>query len=51
MNRVQISVNGAQNTKFRDSIELNTLFERNLDYIGESDNQEILEPLERIEEE
>ncbi len=51
VNRVQISVNGAQNTKFRDSIELNTLFERNLDYIGESDNQEILEPLERIEEE
>ena len=51
VNRVQISVNGAQNVKFRDSIELNTMFERNLDYIGEGNSQEILKPLERIEEE
>ena len=51
VNRVQLSVNGAQNVKFRDSIELNTMFERNLDYIGEGSRQEDLKPLERIEEE
>lgn len=34
VNRVQITVNGEQNVMFRDSISLNTLFERNLDYIG-----------------
>ncbi len=51
VNRVQISINGAQNMKFRDSIELNALFERNLDYIGEERGQIELKPLERIEEE
>lgn len=34
VNRVQISVNGVKDGAFRDSISLNTLFERNLDYIG-----------------
>ena len=34
VNKVQISVNGSQDVLFRDSISLNTLFERNLDYTG-----------------
>lgn len=34
VNRVQITVNGDQNGMFRDSISLNTMFERNLDYVG-----------------
>ena len=34
INRVQISVNGSGNVKFRDSISLDTQFERNLNYIG-----------------
>lgn len=34
INRVQITVNGSQDVTFRDSISLNTMFERNLDYIG-----------------
>lgn len=34
VNRVQITVNGSAGVMFRDSIPLNTLFERNLDYIG-----------------
>ena len=34
VNRVQISINGAQSDSFRESIPLNTMFERNLDYIG-----------------
>jgi len=34
VNRVQISVNGSKDGAFRDAIPLNTLFERNLDYIG-----------------
>ena len=38
VNRVQFTVNGVQDVKFRDSISLNTLFERNLDYIGGKDN-------------
>ncbi|MFR5601462.1 MAG: GerMN domain-containing protein [Lachnospiraceae bacterium] len=33
VNRVQFSVNGSQDVMFRDTISLNTLFERNLDYI------------------
>ncbi len=33
VNRVQITVNGEQNVKFRDAVSLNTLFERNLDYL------------------
>lgn len=33
VNKVQITVDGSQDVKFRDSISLNTLFERNLDYI------------------
>ncbi|MCD8122133.1 MAG: GerMN domain-containing protein [Clostridiales bacterium] len=39
VNRVQISVNGSQDVMFRDTVSLNTLFERNLDYIviGNSD--------------
>lgn len=35
VNRVQITVNGAQDVSFRDSVSLNTMFERNLDYIVE----------------
>lgn len=38
VNRVQFTVNGVQDVKFRDSISLNTLFERNLDHIGGNDN-------------
>lgn len=34
VNRVQISINGSQTDSFRESIPLNTMFERNLDYIG-----------------
>ncbi len=34
VSRVQISVNGSQDVVFRESISLNTAFERNLDYIG-----------------
>lgn len=34
VNRVQISVNGSKDGSFRDAIPLNTMFERNLDYIG-----------------
>lgn len=34
VSRVQITVNGSQEVSFRDSISLNTMFERNLDYIG-----------------
>ncbi len=34
VNRVQISINGSKDGVFRESIPLNTLFERNLDYIG-----------------
>lgn len=36
VNRVQITVNGSQDVSFRDSLPLNTLFERNLDHIGGS---------------
>lgn len=38
VSRVQITINGEQNVKFRDSVSLNTLFERNLDYIGGTEN-------------
>lgn len=38
VNRVQFTVNGAQDVKFRDSLSLDTLFERNLDYIGGNDH-------------
>lgn len=38
VNRVQITINGEQDEKFRDSVSLNTLFERNLDYIGGTEN-------------
>lgn len=38
VNRVQITVNGVQDVMFRDSLSLNTLFERNLDYIGGTQN-------------
>lgn len=34
VSRVQITINGSQEVSFRDSISLNTMFERNLDYIG-----------------
>lgn len=40
VNKVQITVNGSQEVMFRDSISLNQLFERNLDY------EEIEETLE-----
>lgn len=35
VNKVQITVEGSQDIMYRDSISLNTLFERNLDYIEE----------------
>ncbi|MDO4267627.1 MAG: GerMN domain-containing protein [Eubacteriales bacterium] len=38
VNRVQITVNGEQNVMFRDAISLSTIFERNLDYIGGTEN-------------
>lgn len=38
VNKVQITVNGSQEVKFRDSISLNQLFERNLDYNKENEN-------------
>lgn len=38
ISRVQIAVNGSQEMSFRDSIPLNTAFERNLDYIGGNEN-------------
>lgn len=38
VNRVQFTVNGSQDVKFRDSISLNTMFERNLDCIGGTEN-------------
>lgn len=34
VSRVQITVNGSQEVTFRETISLNTLFERNLDYTG-----------------
>ncbi len=37
INKVQITVNGSQDIMFRDSISLNQLFERNLDYEEESE--------------
>ena len=36
VSKVQISANGIQNVNLKDSISLNTVFERNLDYIGEN---------------
>lgn len=41
INKVQITVNGSQDVMFRDSISLNQLFERNLDY--NADNGEDFE--------
>jgi len=38
VNKVQISVNGSQDVMYRDTIPLNQLFERNLDYIGGNEN-------------
>ena len=38
VSRVQITVNGSADVVFRDSIPLNTMFERNLDYIGGEGN-------------
>lgn len=37
VNKVQITINGSTDVMFRDSISLNTMFERNLD-IGGTDN-------------
>lgn len=34
VSRVQITVNGSQEVTFRETISLNTIFERNLDYTG-----------------
>ncbi len=39
VNKVQITVNGSQEMMFRDSISLNQLFERNLDYNGENEEE------------
>ena len=50
VNRVQISINGVQNAKFRDSIELNAMFERNLDYIGEEEGPAGTGPINLPEE-
>ena len=38
VNKVQIAVNGSQDVMFRDSISLNQLFERNLDYNAENED-------------
>ncbi len=38
VSRVQITVNGSQDIMFRDVLSLDTLFERNLDYIGGNEN-------------
>ena len=38
VNKVQITVNGTAEAVFRDTIPLNTTFERNLDYIGGEKN-------------
>lgn len=44
INKVQITVNGSQEVMFRDSISLNQLFERNLDYNADSgENEEEIE--------
>ncbi|RKD32171.1 GerMN domain-containing protein [Lacrimispora algidixylanolytica] len=40
INKVQITVNGSQEFVFRDSISLNQLFERNLDYNAENEVEE-----------
>lgn len=40
INKVQITVNGSQEFMFRDSISLNQLFERNLDYNAENEVEE-----------
>lgn len=50
VNRVQITVNGSPDVRFRDSIELNTIFERNLDYVGSGEQPEIVLPLETLGE-
>lgn len=34
INKIQITVNGSSDVLFRDTLPLNTIFERNLDYIG-----------------
>lgn len=47
INKVQITVNGSQEVMFRDSISLNQLFERNLDYNAE--NEEISSDIGGIE--
>lgn len=39
INKVQIAVNGSQDVMFRDSISLNQLFERNLDYNAEDESR------------
>ena len=36
VNRVQFSINGSTNVMFRDTLSLDTTFERNLDCIGET---------------
>lgn len=36
VNKVQISVNGDSNRRYRQKLELNTMFERNLDYMDET---------------
>lgn len=38
ISKVQISVNGSLDVTYRDNISLNALFERNLDYIGGTEN-------------
>lgn len=48
VNKVQITVNGSQEVMFRDSISLNQLFERNLDYNEE--NEESAEETENTQE-
>lgn len=39
INKVQITVNGSQEVMFRDAISLNQLFERNLDYNAENEEE------------
>ena len=38
VNRVQIRINGSQEALFRDSLSLNTTFERNYEYIEGGEN-------------
>ena len=46
ISRVQISINGVSNIKFRDSISLEQPLERNMDYVKNQGNAESIEETE-----